>query len=105
MAARVRARLMGAETHDLTGPDRRALRLFGLVSGLAILVSFGLVLPWLLKRPHPGWAWTLGGLLVIPALILPNALRFIPGPWMRLPLLLNPVRIPIIARPVFFLAE
>lgn len=94
---------MEAKTHDLNGPDRTALRIFGLVSGATILVLFGLVLPWLLKRPYPVWPWVPGGLLAVSALVLPNALRVIHGPWMRVALLLNRLTVPIIAGAVFFL--
>jgi hypothetical protein len=94
---------MRSETDELSRPDRAGLRRFGLVTGLALLLLFGLLLPWLLKRPYPKWPWAPGALLVVSALIAPNALRVIHEPWMRLALLVNRLTTPILAGAVFFL--
>ncbi len=94
---------MHTEAQDVSAPSRGDLRQFGLVTGLAITVVFGLLLPWLLKRPYPHWPWVPGALLVSSALVWPNALRIVHVCWMRLAMLLNRLTIPILAGAVFFL--
>ena len=103
METRIRARLTDPEVVDLPKPNCAELRRFGFVTGLALPGLLGLLLPWLLKRPYPRWPWALGALLVVLALIAPNALRTIHVPWMRLALLLNRITTPIIAGVIFFM--
>jgi hypothetical protein len=88
---------------DLPKPSRAELRRFGLVTGGALLVLLGCLLPWLLKRPFPRWPWALGASLAAVALIAPNTLRIIHVPWMRLALLINRITTPLIAGAIFFL--
>jgi hypothetical protein len=90
-------------THGVPRPDRAGLRHFGLVIGPAVVILFGLLLPWLLGRHYPKWPWAAGVLLVAAALTAPNALRIIYTPWMRIALLLNRLTMPLIAAAVFFL--
>ena len=94
---------MRPDRQDLPRLDRAGLRQFGLVTGLALLLLFGLFLPWLLKRPYPKWPWAPGVLLVVSALVAPKALQIVHEPWMRLALLLNRLTTPIIAGAIFFL--
>jgi hypothetical protein len=101
--APIRSRLIRWLAHGVPSPDRAGLRHFGLVTGFALIVLFGLLLPWLLKRHSPIWPWVAGSLLVAAALIVPNALRLIYTLWMRLALLLNRLTRPLIAGAVFFL--
>jgi hypothetical protein len=101
--ARIRPRLTRPGAHEVPRLDRAGLRQFGLVTGLGLGVLFGTLLPLLLKRPYPWWPWATGGVLVIGALIVPEALRFIYSPWMRLAMLLNRLTAPLIGGTVFFL--
>jgi hypothetical protein len=96
---------MRTATHDISAsaPSRTELRRFGLVFGLAITVIFGLLVPWVMRRPYPHWPWVPGALLVSSALVWPNALRIIHAPWMRLALLLNRLTTPVLAGAVFFI--
>ena len=90
-------------THGVPRPDRAGLRHFGSVTGLALAILLGLVLPWLFKLHYPKWPWAAGVLLVAVALTAPDCLRIIYAPWMRLALLLNRLTMPLIAAAVFFL--
>ena len=103
METRIRTRLIDPEARHLPSPSRAELRRFGIATGIALVGLLGLLLPWLLKRPLPRWPWALGALLVVAAMISPNALRIIHVPWMRLALLLNRITTPIIAGAIFFL--
>jgi hypothetical protein len=94
---------MRTAAYDVPAPSRAELRQFGLVCGLAITVVFGLLIPWLMKRPFPLWPWVPGALLVSGALVRPNALRIVHAPWMRVALLLNRLTTPVVAGVVFFL--
>ena len=64
-------------------PNTKELRHFGLLMGAVIAAVFGLLLPWLLDRPLPGWPWVLAAAFAIPALLRPAALRPLHALWMR----------------------
>jgi hypothetical protein len=73
------------------------------VIGAACIALFGLLLPWRLRLPYPRWPLVAGGLLLAAALAVPNMLRILYVPWMRLALLLNRLTMPLVAGAVFFL--
>jgi hypothetical protein len=45
--------------HTIPELGRKGLREFGLTTGIAIVVIFGLFFPWLLERPWPTWPWVI----------------------------------------------
>ncbi len=63
------------------GADRAELRTFGLLAGALFAGLFGLLMPWLRHRPFPAWPWVLCIVLVVPALIAPQALRQVFAAW------------------------
>jgi membrane-associated phospholipid phosphatase len=75
----------------------------GLLIGAGVSVVFGLLLPWALRRPYPKWPWEAGALLVIAALLAPNALRRILEASARVGLLLNRFITLLIAATMFLL--
>ncbi|SRR5579885_114335 len=61
--------------------QRAELRNFGLLTGAIFAALFGLLMPWLRHRPFPAWPWIVCVLLVVPALIAPQALRQVFRAW------------------------
>ena len=41
--------------HPIPQLDRKGLREFGLVTGVIVIVLFGLFFPWVLERAWPAW--------------------------------------------------
>ena len=88
--------------HRIPELDRKGLRNFGLTTGAAFVVIFGLFFPWLLGRNLPAWPWVTAALLWALALIHPMLLRRIYRAWMRFGLLANRVMTPLVLGIVFF---
>ena len=82
--------------------DRRGLRDFGLTTGAAVVVIFGLFFPWLLGLGWPLWPWIIAALLWSLALVQPLWLRRIYRGWMRFGLLASRVMTPLVLGIVFF---
>jgi predicted membrane protein len=82
--------------------DRKGLREFGLTTGIAIVVIFGLFFPWMLDLRWPVWPWVLAAPLWLLALINPMWLRSIYRIWMRFGLLASRVMTPLVLGIVFF---
>jgi saxitoxin biosynthesis operon SxtJ-like protein len=61
---------------------RADLRRFGLTVGGALVVLFGLTLPWLFSFAIPYWPFVLGGALIIAGLVAPAALGPVQTVWM-----------------------
>lgn len=89
--------------HQIPELDRKGLRQFGLTTGAIIGVLFGLFFPWLLERPVPRWPWVIVGVLALPALAAPDALRPVYQGWMRFGLLMSRITTPVIMGIVFYL--
>ena len=89
---------------DYTIPelDRKGLRDFGLTTGIAIVVIFGLFFPWLLERPWPTWPWVIAGMLWFLALLGPQWLRPVYRGWMKFGLLASRVMTPLVLGIVYF---
>lgn len=88
--------------HVIPELDRKGLRNFGLTTGVAVIVIFGLFFPWLLELDWPAWPWAIAAVLWSLALIHPVWLRPIYRGWMRFGLLANRVMTPLVLGIVFF---
>ena len=89
--------------HNIPELDRDGLREFGLTTGAAIVIIFGLFFPWILELNWPVWPWVIAAPLWFRALVRPSWLRWIYRAWMRFGLLLNKVTTPLVLGVVFFL--
>ncbi len=83
--------------------DKKGYRKFGLTMGLVIALLFGFLLPWLFDKPILKWPWIISAVLVIWAVVLPNTLAVIYGPWMKFGHLIGTFNTKIILTLVFFL--
>ena len=88
--------------HIIPDLDRKGLREFGLTTGAAIVVIFGLFFPWMLELDWPLWPWVIAAPLWLLALIYPKWLRLIYRGWMRFGLLASRVMTPLVLGIVFF---
>ena len=88
--------------HKIPDLDHKGLREFGLTTGAAVVVIFGLFFPWMLDLDWPAWPWVIAALLWVPALARPLWLRWIYGAWMRFGLLASRVMTPLVLGIVFF---
>lgn len=82
--------------------DRKGLRSFGLTTGAAIVIIFGLFFPWLLGLAWPAWPWIIAAAFWSLALVQPSWLRWIYRAWMRFGLLASRVMTPLVLGIVFF---
>ncbi|MGB5218856.1 MAG: SxtJ family membrane protein [Smithella sp.] len=83
--------------------DKRGLREFGLTTGGAVAVLFGLFFPWVLERPIPYWPWVIAVVLILWGLMAPLTLQPVYRGWMKFSLLISKVTTPVIMGIVFFL--
>jgi len=88
--------------HKIPDLDRKGLRAFGVSTGAAVVVIFGLFFPWLLELGWPVWPWAIAAPLWLLALIQPLWLRNIYRAWMRFGLLASRVMTPLVLGIVFF---
>ena len=88
--------------HNIPELDKKGLREFGLTTGAAVIVIFGLFFPWLLERDWPVWPWYIAAPLWLLALIYPLWLRRVYRSWMRFGLLASRVTTPLVLGIVFF---
>jgi len=88
--------------HKIPELDRNGLRDFGLTTGVAVVVVFGLFFPWLLELDWPAWPWVIAAPLWLLALVYPLWLRWIYRAWMRFGLLASRVMTPLVLGIVFF---
>ena len=88
--------------HTIPELDRKGLREFGLTTGAAVVVIFGLFFPWLLDLDWPVWPWVIAAALWSLALIYPDWLRWVYRAWMRFGLLASRVMTPLVLGIVFF---
>ena len=82
--------------------DRKGLREFGLTTGAAVVVIFGLFFPWMLELGWPARPWVIAAPLWLLALVYPLWLRWIYRAWMRFGLLASRVMTPLVLGIVFF---
>ena len=88
--------------HAIPELDRKGLREFGLTTGIAIVVIFGLFFPWILERDWPTWPWVIAATLWSLALVQPLWLHPIYRGWMRFGLLASRVMTPLVLGIVYF---
>jgi hypothetical protein len=88
--------------HKIPELDRKGLREFGLTTGAAVVVIFGLFFPWILELRWPVWPWIIAAPFWILALIQPLWLRWIHRAWMVFGLLASRVTTPLVLGIVFF---
>ena len=88
--------------HEIPELDRKGLRQFGLTTGAAVVVLFGLLFPWLLDLEWPVWPWIIAAVLWSLSLLRPLWLRLIYRAWMRFGLLASRVMTPLVLGIVFF---
>ena len=88
--------------HTIPELDRKGLREFGLTTGAAVVIIFGLFFPWLLDLDWPVWPWVIAAPLWSLALIYPEWLRWVYRAWMRFGLLASRVMTPLVLGIVFF---
>jgi hypothetical protein len=88
--------------HKIPELDRKGLREFGLTTGAAIVVIFGLFFPWILELDWPAWPWIIAATLWSLALVRPLWLHWIYRAWMRFGLLASRVMTPLVLGVVFF---
>lgn len=91
-----------AVNHTIKELDKKGLREFGLTTGIAIVVIFGLFFPWLLDIGWPRWPWIIAIPLWFLALLQPLWLRAIYRGWMRFGLLAGRIMTPLVLGIVFF---
>ena len=82
--------------------DRKGLRHFGVTTGVAVVVIFGLFFPWILDFNWPVWPWVIAAPLWLLALVQPLWLRWIYRGWMRFGLLASRVMTPLVLGIVYF---
>ncbi len=64
-------------------PDKRQLRIFGLMFSGIVATIFGIALPLLLDRPSPVWPWIITVVMVLFVLVAPRLLIYIYRPWLK----------------------
>ena len=64
-------------------PDKRQLRIFGLMFSGIVAIIFGIALPLLLDRPSPVWPWIMTVVMVLFVLVAPRLLIYIYRPWLK----------------------
>jgi hypothetical protein len=62
----------------------KELRSFGLITGLATITVFGLLLPWLFDHHFPKWPWVISLILWFLALLYPIGLKPISKLWLTI---------------------
>jgi hypothetical protein len=91
-----------ASDHVIPELDRKGLREFGLTTGAAVVVIFGLFFPWVLDLDWPLWPWLIAAVFWSLALLQPLWLRWIYRAWMHFGLLASRVMTPLVLGIVFF---
>ena len=70
---------------DIPSLDNAGLRKFGLTTGAIIVVLFAFFFPWVFDvTTMPMWPWITAGVLWVPALLMPGALRPVYTTWMKI---------------------
>jgi hypothetical protein len=64
--------------------ETKELKTFGLVTGIATAIIFGLVLPWLFNHVYPRWPWLIALILWLFAFVYPLALKPVSKAWLTI---------------------
>jgi len=83
--------------------QRKDLRSFGLVMAAALILIFGLLLPWIFDHAIPKWPWLGAGVFASLALIWPGVLAPVYKAWMKFGHVAGWINTRIILGLVFFL--
>ena len=82
--------------------DDKGLRHFGVVTGAAFAVVFGVAAPWLFSRPYPYWPWIVAAVLTVLGVSAPRRLWPVYYWWTKAALLIGRITTPIILAIVFY---
>ena len=63
---------------------REQLKSFGLITGLAVAIIFGLLLPWLFNHDYPRWPWIIALILWFFGFARPQVLRPVSRIWLKI---------------------
>ena len=94
---------MSAVYLQVENPGTRELRKFGLVTGVIVVVLFGLLLPWIFEYKWPTWPWILAGILWLWALAHPDSLFVIYRNWLKFGHIVGWINTRIILGVMFYL--
>ena len=83
--------------------DRKGLREFGLTMAGAVVVIFGILLPWLFDRGWPLWPWLGGAVLVAWSCLAPLSMRPVYRGWMIFGRTMGRIITPVILTATFFI--
>ena len=83
--------------------NKKQLRDFGLLTGVILVILFGLLLPWIRGHALPQWPWIIALILSLLAVLTPTTLRPVYQVWMRIGLVLGWINTRIILGLIFYL--
>jgi len=83
--------------------DAKVLREFGLLSGIILVLLFGLLLPWLMNFRFPVWPWIVATILLVFSILCPLVLRPIYALWMAFGAVMGWINTRLILGFVFYL--
>jgi Saxitoxin biosynthesis operon protein SxtJ len=95
---------MESRHYRVPAPDANALRHFGFVTGAALILLFGVLVPMLRGTAPAVWPWAAGAVLLLCALLRPLWLRPFHHAWMRFGQVMNRLTTPLLLGGVYFLA-
>jgi len=64
--------------------NQEELKSFGLITGLAVAIVFGLLLPWLFNHGYPRWPWIIALVLWFFAFVRPQVLKPVSRIWLKI---------------------
>ncbi len=64
--------------------NQEELKSFGLITGLAVAIIFGLLLPWLFNHGYPRWPWIIALVLWFFAFVRPQVLKPVSRIWLKI---------------------
>ena len=83
-------------------PDKKSLRNFGYLMAVAMVILFGLAMPWITDHRFTVWPWPVAMILAGLGHYRPHSLAPLFRLWMRLGLAISRVTTPLILGVVFF---
>ena len=90
-------------TQQMMKMDKKSLREFGFVTGIIVVLLFGLLLPWLFSSSYPLWPWYILAVLAGVALVMPMALSPVYKVWMRFGLVMGWINTRLILGIIFYI--
>lgn len=88
------------EDSEITKSD---LRNFAFIMASALVLLFGLLIPWLLGDSYPLWPWIVSVMFVFGGGLAPASLKPFYHVWIKLGLVLHKITTPIVLGVVFFI--